>query len=219
LYATVSITVIDDTTPNNPPVANNDTATTTAGTAIDIDVLWNDTDADGDPLMISAVTAPSSGQATVNLDETIHYVPTPGFTGTDTFQYTVSDGQGGEATATVTVTVNSAPGVSTVHVADIAMSRSVAGKNWKATATVTIVKQDNAPAISATVYGDWLFDGALLQANATAITDASGVAVFSSAPVKTNSGTFTFRVTNAQLTGATYEPALNAETVDSIQIP
>src|SRR5207248_9119805 len=35
------------------------------------------------------------------------YVPAAGFTGTDTFNYTVSDGNGGTDTSTVTITVAS----------------------------------------------------------------------------------------------------------------
>jgi hypothetical protein len=175
LYATVST----GQRPNQPPTAVDDNASTLLDTAVEIHLLANDSDPDGDAIFVSELPAFSDQGGTITDlgNGTISYTPPPGFIGADTFGYSISDGELTD-TATVTVTVNSAPGVSTVHVADIAMSLSAAGKNWKATATVTIVNQDNAPAISATVYGDWLFDGALLQANATAVTDASGVAVF-----------------------------------------
>ncbi|MFA7297694.1 MAG: Ig-like domain-containing protein, partial [Dehalococcoidia bacterium] len=91
---------------NNPPVAVNDAATTTAGTPVTIAVLGNDSDPDaGDVLTIQSNTTPSNGTATI-VSGQIQYTPNPGFTGpTDTFQYTISDGHGGTATATVTVTI------------------------------------------------------------------------------------------------------------------
>ena len=97
----------DDPT-NNSPTANDDSAQTTSGTAVSINVLANDTDADGDTLTISAVNTPQNGTAEI-VSSSIVYTPGTGFTGTDTFEYTVSDGNGGTDTATVTVTVSSDP--------------------------------------------------------------------------------------------------------------
>ncbi|NYE38606.1 PKD repeat protein/type 1 glutamine amidotransferase [Nocardioides cavernae] len=90
---------------NRPPVADDDTATTTAGKAVNIPVLSGDTDPDGDTLTVESVTAPGDGTATVNDNGTVRYTPDAGFTGTDTFDYTVSDGNGGSDVGTVTVTV------------------------------------------------------------------------------------------------------------------
>jgi hypothetical protein len=69
-----------------------------------IDVRRNDIDIDGDSLVITAVTKPANGNATL-VNGQVRYGPKSGFTGTDTFTYTISDGHGGTATATVTVTV------------------------------------------------------------------------------------------------------------------
>jgi hypothetical protein len=72
-----------------------------------LDVLANDTDADGDPLVITEVAVAASG--TVSLDgNKIRYEPGPTFTGSDTFTYKINDGAGGVATATVTLQ-NTAP--------------------------------------------------------------------------------------------------------------
>ena len=68
-------------------------------------MLANDTDADGEPLTVTSMTRPASGTAKIRPDGSIRYRPRGGFTGTDTFTYTVSDGKGGLDTATVTVTV------------------------------------------------------------------------------------------------------------------
>ncbi len=89
---------------NDPPVAADDEATTDEDTSVLIDVLANDTDVDGDTLTIESVTAPANGTAAIE-DGKVRYTPDPDWSGTDTFDYTVSDGNGGSDTATVTVTV------------------------------------------------------------------------------------------------------------------
>ena len=93
---------------NHFPLAQNDTATVTSGTAVTIAVLANDSDPDSDPLTITAVAPPAHGVASI-AGTTIVYTPAAGFTGADTFAYTVSDGHGGSATANVTVTIGAAP--------------------------------------------------------------------------------------------------------------
>jgi len=104
--ATVTVSVIEGpSTGNNPPTALDDSANTLVETPIDIPVLDNDDDADGDPLEVTIVSDPSNGLATINPDGTIEYTPDADFTGVDTFTYTISDGAGGTDTATVTVTV------------------------------------------------------------------------------------------------------------------
>ncbi|MFP6610970.1 MAG: tandem-95 repeat protein, partial [Pirellulales bacterium] len=100
----LNLTVSDS--PNSPPNAVDDTAATDAGIAVTIDVLANDTDADGDTLSTAGVTQPSNGTATINDDDTINYLPNVNFSGLDTFAYSISDGNGGTATATVDITVN-----------------------------------------------------------------------------------------------------------------
>ncbi|NBB96533.1 MAG: hypothetical protein GVY16_12465, partial [Planctomycetes bacterium] len=83
-----------------------DSATTGQDTAVTIDVLANDSDPNaGDVLTVDSVTQGASGSVTNNGSD-VTYTPDAGFTGTDTFDYTVSDGNGGFDTATVTVTVN-----------------------------------------------------------------------------------------------------------------
>ena len=93
---------------NQAPIANDDSAETEEDVAVLIDVLANDSDPDGDPLSIEAIpVAPANGSAVIEGAQ-IRYTPDSGFFGTDDFDYTASDGQGGMATATVTITVNEA---------------------------------------------------------------------------------------------------------------
>jgi hypothetical protein len=95
--------------PNSDPSANDDSASTVADTSALVSVLVNDSDADGDTLAVASVTDPANGSAVNNGDGTVTYTPDPAFTGSDTFDYVVSDGQGGSDTATVDVTIDSPP--------------------------------------------------------------------------------------------------------------
>jgi mono/diheme cytochrome c family protein len=101
------MTRIDDQVAGRP-VANDDTASTEQDVAVDIDVLANDSDPTSDPLSVTAFDAASGNSGTVDCTVVgiCTYTPPAGFTGVDTFDYTISDGQE-TATATVTVTVTS----------------------------------------------------------------------------------------------------------------
>lgn len=100
--ATVTVTV---SAVNDGPDAIDDRANTTSTKSVTIPVLANDADIDGDPLTVTAVGTPAGGTATLNSDGTVTYTPQSGFTGTDSFPYTITDGQGAEDSATVTVSV------------------------------------------------------------------------------------------------------------------
>ena len=101
--ATVRITVI-----NRPPMAVDDSATTDANQAVKIAVLENDSDPDGTAVTIAGIGAAGNGTTRIE-GATIVYLANPGFTGSDSFTYVVSDGAN-QAEAVVTVEVsNSAP--------------------------------------------------------------------------------------------------------------
>jgi hypothetical protein len=100
--ATILIEVVEL---NTPPVATDDTATTPRRVSVTIDVLANDTDPDGDDLTVVSVSQATNGTATLNADGTITYESSGGFSGEVVFDYTIADGRGGTATATVTVSV------------------------------------------------------------------------------------------------------------------
>ena len=90
---------------NDAPVAADDAALTDVDTAVNVAVLANDTDVDGGPLVIVAVSTPANGTAVVEADGTVTYTPAPGYRGLDAFTYTVIDGRGGADEATVAVKV------------------------------------------------------------------------------------------------------------------
>jgi hypothetical protein len=94
---------------NMAPSAVNDTLGVSLNTAASIDPRVNDTDADGDALIITTKTNGVHGTVVITGGGTgITYTPASGYTGTDSFTYTIADGNGGTATGTVSVTVNAA---------------------------------------------------------------------------------------------------------------
>lgn len=95
---------------NGAPVAGADAATVVVGQSVSGNVLTNDTDPDGDTLTSSLASAPANGTAIVTSGGTFTYTHNGSATTFDSFTYTASDGNGGEATATVAITVsNQAP--------------------------------------------------------------------------------------------------------------
>ncbi|WP_419785369.1 tandem-95 repeat protein [Pseudodesulfovibrio sp.] len=75
---------------------------------VDIDpatLLGNDTDADGDPLSITNVGNATHGEVTIDEHGHIIFTPAEDYNGPASFTYTVSDGHGGEDTATVTLNI------------------------------------------------------------------------------------------------------------------
>ncbi len=106
VVATVSLTVSAPT--NQAPVAVADSAVTRRGTAVAIKVLANDYDPDGSLVAgsVTIVVKPLSGSVGVARNGTVKYTPKKGFSGTDTFTYTVKDNLGAVSNAaTVKVTV------------------------------------------------------------------------------------------------------------------
>ncbi len=103
---TITVTPVNDA-----PIAVDDAAGTVEETMVSIAVLTNDSDVEDDTLTITDVAEPGNGMAVINGND-IEYTPELDFFGVDTFEYTISDGNGGTDTATVTVTVtntNDAP--------------------------------------------------------------------------------------------------------------
>ncbi len=86
-----------------------------------VDVLQNDSDKDGDPLVITAVTQGAHGTVT-NMGSRVSYTPQAGYAGVDTFGYTVADEQEGAAEGTVTVLVDQA--VPTITINDVTVNEN-----------------------------------------------------------------------------------------------
>ena len=194
--ATVTITI---DAVNDLPVAYDDSATTDEDTPVNIDVLANDTDADGDILSVISVATPTNGYAMVELDSTITYSPNADYEGPDWFIYTVSDGNGSTDSANVTISISA---VNDPPVADAGgpyISYEGTAVNFDASGSSDIdgdtlqyrwdfeddgiwdTTPTNDPSAVNTWYDDWsgmarveVFDG-LLSANATATVTINNV--------------------------------------------
>lgn len=100
--ATVTLTVAAR---NDVPRAQDDLATTWRREPVRIDLLVNDSDIDGDPLVVTNVDKPMRGTVTLQSDGSVLYTPRPDFYGVDAFNYTISDPAGALASARVQVEV------------------------------------------------------------------------------------------------------------------
>ena len=97
--ATVTVNV------NAKPVAVNDSITTKMNTPVIGNVLTNDWDHGGDPLIVEANLNPANGTVTINADGNFSYTPNAGFIGSDSFRYTVADQEQGRTYGFVNISV------------------------------------------------------------------------------------------------------------------
>jgi hypothetical protein len=112
---TITISVLEQLpvpVQNTAPVAAADTYVADHNTTLTVPamtgLLINDTDGDADQLTVSGSTLAANGTVTVAADGSFEYTPNMGYAGTDSFEYTVTDGTDTD-TATVTITVKAAP--------------------------------------------------------------------------------------------------------------
>jgi Big-like domain-containing protein len=188
--SSASVTVVVAAQPNRPPVAANDTATTAFATPVTIAVLANDNDPDGDTLSISAVTAPAHGSATIS-GTSIVYTPIAGYSGADTFNYTIGDGRGGSASASVAITVTAQPNRPPVAVNDTATT--VVG----VPVTVNVLANDSDPD------GDALtIVGVTTPANGSVVATATNI-TYTPAPRFIGTDTFTYTIDDGRGGNAT----------------
>lgn len=185
--------------PNSPPAATDDSATVaedSPGSAIV--VLSNDTDSDGDALRVASVnTKGTRGTASVPpgpAPTSVLFAPEADFAGTTSFSYMVSDGNGGTAAASVSVTVtpvNDAP-------AAVPDSASVAEDGR---AVIRVLDNDaDADGDSLSLHS---VDGS--GARGTAAAGPDGTVAFSPSPDATGDTSFTYRASDGN--GGISEPA------------
>lgn len=119
-YSSTATVTLNIENVNDAPVVNAITTSVNEDSSIDINVLDGSYDVDGNTLTVTEVHNDNGeagrtnhgGTVTVNTDGTINYISATDFNGTDTFTYTVTDGNGGVVTQMVTVNVtpvNDAP--------------------------------------------------------------------------------------------------------------
>ncbi|WP_244443070.1 DUF4082 domain-containing protein [Bradyrhizobium sp. Ai1a-2] len=175
---------------NQPPVANNDGGyTATQNTALAIAaaaLLANDTDPDGGALTITGVSGAVNGTVSFNSQtNTITFTPTTGYTGPASFSYAIADGQGGTATATVSLTVN--PPANQPPVANNDGGYSTTPNTALAIAASALLANDTDPngdplvitGVSGAVNGSVSFDSQTNMVTFTPIAGYTGAASFS----------------------------------------
>ena len=118
---------------NDPPVAVDDSATTAEDTLVSINVVANDTDVEGDTRTLTAVSNAVNGTVAINAG-LAEFTPSANFNGTGSFEYTVSDGNGGSDTGLVTITVTAVNDAPVVN--DQSFSVSEAASNGTSVGTV-----------------------------------------------------------------------------------
>jgi large repetitive protein len=199
--ATVTLTVA---AVNDVPVANPSSATTDEDVPLTLTPLANDSDADGNALMVTAVSA-QNGIVTINADGTVGYVPNPNFNGTDVVTYTISDGQGGTATSTITVIVNS---VNDVPVA----------------ANDSVTTPEDGPVTIAVLANDTDADGnpltitAASSPNGAVVINADGTISFTPNPNFNGPATITYTISDGQGGTATATVSVNVTPVNDAPV-
>ncbi|TFD30037.1 Ig-like domain-containing protein [Cryobacterium cryoconiti] len=101
-------TLAERTPQNRAPVANDDTYGVRPGKTTVLSVLENDTDPDGDVLTVVNTNGFSDSQGSLDYIDggrALQFTPTPGLAGTVSFRYTVADGRGAVAEASVNLTL------------------------------------------------------------------------------------------------------------------
>ncbi len=102
--ATASVLVTIDPV-NDAPVAVGDEAQTVAGSTVTLDVLQNDSDVDGDGLILVSASGAMSGSVSVEGNRLV-YRADEDADGTETLSYQISDGEGGTAEGSVAIVVS-----------------------------------------------------------------------------------------------------------------
>ena len=146
---------------NNAPVATNLTLGVVQGGSVSFPVIgskYAPTDADGDSLSITAVTAASPGGTSGFTSSNVTYTAS-GSTGTNTFTYTVSDGAGGTDTKTVTAIVSDPVGFNLLAATSgggnaYLQYLGIPGTNYALDVTHNLPATNWTPVISNTAGGD-----------------------------------------------------------------
>jgi hypothetical protein len=139
---------------NTAPFAAGDSYTTTEDTVLNVatpGLLANDSDVDGDSLTVSSQTQPQGGAVTLGGDGAFSYQPTANFCGRDRFAYSVRDGGGAAATATLTIQVACLNDPPLLGAITGALAPAPAGSAISLTATFT----DPDPEDTFTAFWEW----------------------------------------------------------------
>ncbi len=210
--------IITVTPVNDPPVAVNDSYTMAEdGTAITLTPLTGDTDLDGDTLSVTSINgtvltlgiaqtiAVPNGTVNITAAGVITFTPAPDFNGTVTFPYTISDGQGGTATANQIITVTP------VNDPPVAINDSASTHNGQPV-TVNVLGNDSD------VDGDPLtIVGTSAASNGTVTINPDGSLTYVPNPGFSGTDTFTYTITDPS--GATSTATVTVSVAPPVNLP
>jgi YD repeat-containing protein len=165
-----------------------------------IDVLDNDSDPNGDQLSITAVTPPTNGTASiidVSGEDWVKYTPNTGYLGTDSFTYTITDGQS-------SVTANVSVAVVTDNDPPVAVNDAVSTNEDQAK-TINPLSNDSDPESQSLSLGS-----ITAPSNGSAVKSGNSV-IYTPAANFSGSDSFTYNVSDGALTSsATVSITINA---------
>ncbi len=181
--AQLQVTPVND----NPLALDDGPFQTEVGVALNVNVLQNDTDVDGDSLQVVAASA-ENGIVEILPNGDLRYTPNEGFEGDDRIQYQVSDGQGGLAEAAATVSALYIPGtLNIVDQATVTDARPVfTGTSSRLVGDLIVELNGESYTVTPDANGNWRFElpeGTSLEDGAYTLevsgTDRLGNAVMS----------------------------------------
>jgi large repetitive protein len=194
--ATVDVAAVND-----PPTCSAASASGDEDTTVDGSAATACSDVDHDSLTYARSAAAAHGTATVQPNGSFSYVPAANWHGSDSFKVTASDGNGGTAEFTVSVTVASVNDVPTCSPASISGSEDT---------TIT----GSVGASCSDADGDTLtFARSAVAGHATATVNPNGTCSY--APAANWHGSDSFKVTTSDGNGGTAEFTVSA-TVASV---
>ena len=193
---TVTLNVTD-----SAPVVQNASYTMLAGQTLQISagqgVLSVDYDPDGDPLTVQLLDGPNDGTLSLNTDGSFNYTPKAGFTGSDGFTYSASDGVE-SATASVTINVADSGPVGVNQNFQVLHGQTLSGN------MLTGAYDPNGATLTATLEnGDGPSDGTL-------DLNSNGMFTYTPDPGFAGSDGFTFQVSDGTVTN-TYTASISVE--------
>ena len=169
------------TTINGSPVLQPDFLQTNIDQPIMGNLLSNDSDPDGDDLMVTQIDGQpigspivtDCGTVEVNPDGSFVFTPNPGFFGVDTFTYTVVDSAGNTETSTVEILINNAQ----IGVAKAASDPIPNGENFDITFTLVVQNLGNVRLANVELIDDLAanFGDALVATSAPSVQNFSGI--------------------------------------------
>ena len=197
---------------NTAPVALGDSYSTNEDVALNIaapGVLSNDTDADGDAISATLVTAPSHGTVVLNANGSFVYTPGLNYGGPDSFAYSVTDGF---------VTSN----VATVSLSVVATNRAPVAVNDAFTASEDTPLVVAAPGV---ISGDSDPDGDAISAtvvtgpaHGTLVLSVNGAFTYTLAANYNGSDSFTYKLSDGQVDSNTATVVLTVTAVNDAPV-